>query len=218
MKIDWQTAYIPGYQGQAEIVRRIHESPSQKLCVILPGRNFAPDKSALDLIGQMALQHGWDLLSLRYSFQVSPYAADAMKLDDLLVEAQGILPFLAGYQEVCLVGKSLGSSLARRLIDQVEAPERSLLLVTPLPDSFAGAAPCPRLCLIGTADPVFPESTAAREARPAEWRCYEGADHGLYVPGDWRATASLWQRLTADAEAFLTRNLPQGCSPHWPTT
>jgi hypothetical protein len=211
-----ESILIPGHQGQAELLRLRQDPPARKLLVILPGRNYDPDRSPLELLGMMALSHGYEMLGLRYSFQVSPYPTENLSLDDLEREVDGILPYLAGYDEVCIAGKSLGSSLARRLLPKVTAAERSLILLTPLPDAVEGDAPVDRLCLVGDADPVFPLVAAAREAHPAEWRVYPGADHGLQIGTDWRATAQLWQALVAEAEAFLTRKVPRGCSPHWP--
>lgn len=206
---------IPGHQGQAELIFERQDPRSRKLLVVLPGRMYDPNRSPLELIGLMALSHGYELLTVRYSFQVSPYPTEQLSLDDLEREVVGILPHLAEYDEVCLVGKSLGTSVARRLLAKVEAPERSLVLLTPMPDSVEGESPVDRLCLIGEADPVFPRVAARREAHPTEWRLYPGADHGLQVGRDWRATAQVWQGITAEVEAFLTRKTPRGCSPHW---
>lgn len=211
----YESIRIPGYQGEAELVCQRQEPRSRKVVVLLPGRNYLPNRSPLELIGLMALSHGYELLCLRYSFQVSPYSTERFSLDDLEREVDGILPHLTEYEEVCLVGKSLGSSMAQRLLGKVTAPERSLVLLTPLPDSVVGDSPVDRLCLVGDADPVFPGLAAAREAHPAEWRVYPGADHGLQVGHDWRATVQVWQGVTAEVEAFLTRRVPRGCSPHW---
>ncbi|HLO04446.1 MAG TPA: hypothetical protein VK191_15150 [Symbiobacteriaceae bacterium] len=211
-----ETIPFPGYQGQAELYLQRQEPRSRKLVVILPGHHYYANRSPLELIGMMALSYGYEVLELRYSYQVSPYPTEAMSLDDLEREVDGILPYLDGYEEVCLVGKSLGTSLARLLVAKVGAPERSLILLTPLPDSVAGEPPVDRLCLIGDADPVFPRVAASREAHPAEWRIYPGVNHGLQVERDWRATAQVWQGIVAEAEAFFTRKAPRGCSPHWP--
>lgn len=166
----------------------------------------------------MALAHGYEVLSVRYSFQVSPYPTERMALEDLEREVDGLLPYLTDYDEVCLVGKSLGTSIARRLLAKVKTPERSLVLLTPLPDSVEGESVVDRLCLIGDADHIFPRVATSRVAHPAEWRVYPGADHGLQVGRDWRATAQVWQGIAAEVEAFLTRRAPRGCSPHWSNT
>lgn len=211
-----ESILIPGLQGHAELLLWRLEPRSRRLMVILPGHFYDPDRSALELISLMALSHGYEVLGMRYSFQVSPYPTAKLSLDDLEREVDGLLPYFAEYGELCLVGKSLGTSMARRLLGKETAPERSLILLTPLPDSVEGESLVDRLCLIGDADPVFPRVAASREAHPAEWRVYPGADHGLQVAGDWRATAQVWQGITAEVEAFLTRKVPRGCSPHWP--
>lgn len=200
-----KSALLPGHQGQAQILQYRQSDPSNRILLLLPGQNYAPDRSPLELLTEMATQAGWDVVSFRYSFQVSPYPTENLAFDDLEREVLGVLPQLAGYQEVCLAGKSLGTSMARRLIGQIQASKRSLLLITPLPDSFTGEATCPRLCLIGDQDPLFDQTASARAAHPAEWRVYPGADHALQVQGDWRATAGVWQALVADAERFLAR-------------
>lgn len=205
----------PGLQGEAELVFQRQDPRSRRLLVVLPGRNYEPNRSPLELIGLMALSHGYEVLTLRYSFQVSPCPTEQMSLDDLEREVDGLLLYLTEYDEVCLVGKSLGTSMARRLLAKIENAERSLVLLTPLPDSVVEASPVDRLCLIGNADRFFPMVAASREAHPAEWRIYAGASHGLQVEGDWRATAQVWQGITAEVEAFLTRKVPRGCSPHW---
>jgi predicted alpha/beta-hydrolase family hydrolase len=200
-----KSVLLPGHQGQAELLQYSQPTPSKRLLLLLPGRYYATDRSPLELLAEMGTQNGWDVLGFRYSFQVSPYPTENLTFDQLEREVLGILPHLAGYQEVCLGGKSMGSSMARRLLGQTQAQERSLLLITPLNDSFAGAATVPRLCLIGDQDPLFDQTASARAAHPAEWRVYPGADHSLQVQGDWRATAGVWQALVADAESFLAR-------------
>lgn len=203
--VNAESIHIPGYQGEAELLRYRQASSSSRVLLLLPGQNYAPVRSSLELLVEMALQRGWEVLALRYSFQVSAYSTRSMDLDDLEREVLGVLPFLSSYAEVCLAGKSLGTIMARRLLDRLEAPNRSLLLITPNPEAVLGEVDVDRLCLVGDRDRFLEQTAVARAARPDEWRVYPGADHGLLVEGDWRATAAVWQALVSDAEAFLTR-------------
>ena len=63
----------------------------------------------LHYIRMISLQHGYDVLSLQYGFQVAGTAPKHG--DDVLREARRavVTTLTRGYREVCFVGKSMGS-------------------------------------------------------------------------------------------------------------
>lgn len=182
-----------------------HEPGSGKLLVLLPGLRYSCDRSVLHLIRAMALQHGFDVLSLQYGFQSGGQRPTD---EELLAEITAAFTAVMGrgYGEVCFVGKSMGSPLAMALTRAAQVPHVSAILLTPLPEVLGPVDGIRALAIIGTADPVYamPECRDSRQRADMEWLVLEDLDHGLEVNGDWRRSIAALPQIIAACERFLT--------------
>ncbi|MEW6227099.1 MAG: hypothetical protein AB1700_03255 [Bacillota bacterium] len=191
-----------------------HEPASDRLVVMLPGRNYSCDRPVLHYIRIMSLQHGFDVLSLQYGFQV---AGGAPKYEDMLGEVTRTSAAVAtrGYSEICFVGKSLGSPLALALARSAQISKVSVTLLTPIPEALQPTDGIRALAVIGTADPVFamPEYKESRQRGDMEWLVLDGLHHGLEVEGSWTNSMAALKQIVATCERFLTCDAPHKSSP-----
>ena len=184
----------------------LHREPAgSKLLVLLPGRNYSCDRPALHYLRLMALQHGWDVLSLQYSFQLADVGPTEAELyAEVRTAVAQVLGH--GYQALCFAGKSMGTPLAVKLARAFKAPRVCLLLLTPLESALEHLDGLPALVLIGTADPLYetPAVQAARRTAGVQWHEFADLNHSLEIRGDWQHSAAALPQLVGTCERFLT--------------
>jgi hypothetical protein len=182
-----------------------HDDPrSTRLTVMLPGRGYTCDYPVLYYLRRAAIKHGFDVLSIEYGFQAAHLDLDvqttAYLQDDVL---QAVAPVLQrGYEQVCIVGKSLGTPLAAELVKIVQVEDLSVILLTPIGGAFEGMDTIRALAMIGTDDAFYsPEMIAAFPN--IQWRVFDGLNHSLEVKGDWKASIAALGEVIATCEEFL---------------
>ncbi|HEX2906811.1 MAG TPA: alpha/beta family hydrolase [Phototrophicaceae bacterium] len=190
-----------------------HEPPSADLLILLPGRGYTCNHPVLYYLRHAGIERGYDVLSIEYAFQVASRDLDADSLtalaEDVLVATQAVLA--RGYQRVCIAGKSLGTPLAGELARTITSGAVSLLLLTPIGGALQGLGDCPTLAIIGTADPLYtPELVSAYDDHPTiTWQVYDGLNHSLEMPGDWRASLAVLPEIITGCETFMSRGTAQ---------
>ena len=179
-----------------------HEQPAG-LLVLLPGRGYTCDHPVLHYLRKAAADLGYDVLSVWYSFQMSPQEDDArVTMEQLADEVdQAISVALRrGYDRVCIAGKSLGTPLAALHARQVER----LILLTPIGTAAQDVGATPTLAVIGTADPMYQPEQIETSGANVGWLVLDGLDHGLEAPGDWAASLDALARITQACVEFLS--------------
>jgi pimeloyl-ACP methyl ester carboxylesterase len=112
-----------------------------------------------------------------------------------------------GVEKPVLIGKSLGTLAASLAADRGLAAVWFTPLLTDEPTVLAlrrTSAPC--LLIGGTADPWW-DGSAARSAR-TQLIEVEGADHGMFVPGELSASAAVLSQVMTAVEQFLDQLWP----------
>ncbi len=184
-----------------------HDTPSEKLLIMLPGRGYTCEHPVLYYLRRAAMVGGYDVLSVQYGFQVANVELDAENAaylrEDVQKAVEGTLP--GGYRRVCVAGKSMGTPLAAELIRNLTNDTRSLILLTPLEGVVSSVGDIRTLAIIGTADPVYkPEEVAAFKNHPmVTWRVFENLNHSLENPDDWRTSLGALLDITGACEVFL---------------
>lgn len=184
-----------------------HTPPSDQLMILLPGRGYTCDHPLLHYVRGIGLQHGWDVLAVRYGFQVADRDLKSEETPDLLDEVSQTAAqvYARGYRRLCLVGKSLGTPLAAQLAKESPVEQTALLLLTPIGGALHGLGGIRTLAVIGTADPLY--SPALIDAFAGEpllrWQVYENLNHALEADGDWRASLARLAEIMAVCEQFL---------------
>ncbi|MEZ4669457.1 MAG: hypothetical protein R3E39_16240 [Anaerolineae bacterium] len=186
-----------------------HDPLSDKLLVVLPGRAYTFDFPALYHLREAALQLGYDVLSIEYGFQAGHKDFEATQSGFLMDDVMGVLTQvnMDSYKRVAIAGKSLGSPLAAELARSMSNVEMRLLLLTPIGGAVQGLGDIHTLAVIGTADPLYSaDEVAGFEHHPTiKWRVFEGLNHGLEVPSDWRGSLSVLPEIIGVCANFLAR-------------
>jgi hypothetical protein len=180
------------------------DPPSTRLMIMLPGRGYTCDYPVLYYLRRAALNLGFDVLSVEYGFQAANLDLDtqtsAYLQDDV---SQAVAPVLQrDYEQVCIVGKSLGTPLAAELIKTLRVKELSAILLTPVGGAFEGMDTIRALAVIGTDDYFYSPDTVAAFPH-IRWRVFEGLNHSLEVKGDWKASITSLGEVIAACEEFI---------------
>ncbi|MBZ0301419.1 MAG: hypothetical protein K8J31_16850 [Anaerolineae bacterium] len=192
------------------VPQRLHQQDiaSNKLMIILPGRNYTIYHPALFYMTRMGLENGYDVLPVQYGFQVTgdlePQQIPLLE-EDVRLATQPVLK--RSYREICLVGKSLGSPLAIDLARTLDVDALSLILLTPVGAAMQSSTGFRVLGVIGTADPLYSEAVIKATSDKVTWRVFKGINHGLLDDRDWRHSAHAIEEIISDCEAFLRGEL-----------
>jgi alpha-beta hydrolase superfamily lysophospholipase len=181
----------------------------QGLMIILPGRGYLLEHPALHYLAKMAMELGYDVLGIRYSFQMNVYETSPevdydvlareveLAADEVLKERQ--------YTKVVIAGKSLGTPLAVRLGERFNKVDLRYILFTPIMNVTELVRERPTLAVIGTADAAYDaELVRADEEKPyMQWHVLDGVNHGLEFEYGWDSTIGVLGRVIGQCEAFL---------------
>jgi predicted alpha/beta-hydrolase family hydrolase len=183
------------------------------LVVSLPGDNYGVDGPLLYYPNQRLWRGGWDTAGITYGYQSAGKRFAPLAIAGVLDECQRAIEVLLhqrDYQQLVLMGKSLGASLVALLCQQLVLPAwtRAVYLTPPLgamfnPIFLETAQPA---CLaLGTVDRFYdPEALRAlRQARTFHLIQIEGADHSLNIEGDLQASLDGVKRVTEEVIAFI---------------
>lgn len=203
---DWLATSVAGQNIHHRYVYHI-EQASDRLLVMLPGSGYTCDMPVMYYLRNVAMQQGWDTLSVTYASQAYP----DYKSENLIAEVQLALdqsPLGGGkYKRLCVAGKSLGAPLAVEIALQQMTIDTSLILLTPIMDTSARVGQVPTLAIIGTADhyyyPGIAETT--RDMPNVTWNVFEGLDHRLEAPQDWHKSLEMLLQIATTCAKFLER-------------
>ncbi len=181
-----------------------HESASERLIVMLPGRGYTCNHPVMHYLRKVGLTLGWDVLSVEYGFQTANLPLTPERMPDIWDDVrQATREVLSNYEMVCIAGKSLGTPLAAQLAAQLAGNlERALILLTPIRDAVQMANNVKTLAVAGTADPVYDPDSVIDTANVA-WRVFDGLNHSLEVAGDWQASVRALEQVIASCVDFL---------------
>ena len=183
-----------------------HQIGTGRPAILAPGGNYGPDgpllmyaRLAVDRRGGRTrpivwqLSEGWDLGQHRG--QVASQVTSAI---DEMTAATGAAPLV--------IGKSLGSLAAPVVADRGLTAVWFTPLLTDEPTVAAlrrATGPC--LLVGGTADGAW-DGQVARSITPDVVEI-DGADHGMFVPGQLAASAAVLGQVITAVEDFLDRTV-----------
>lgn len=203
MTLESQVLRVPLPNGkEGEHLFTTHVSPrSSWLLLIAPGRGYTCDHPVLHYLRKLALELGYDVLSVRYNFQNSLSRMRSPSDDDLEQELEAAFAALPPhYQRICFAGKSLGTPLVISAAKRYRADDTRLILLTPILPKLE-TEDISTLAVIGSADSVYtPEMVSGNPH--VTWRVFDGLNHGLET-NDWRGTLHALSELMSILETFL---------------
>lgn len=194
------------------------ESASERLMIMLPGRGYLNEHPVMYYLRMMAVERGFDVLSVTYGFQAHLYSTEGIQGDLLDEIRQAAEPVLAkeakqAYRQIVIAGKSLGTPLAAlygtELAARFPEAEIAFVLLTPVQKATAAVSERRTLAVIGTADAAYDADLIQSDQDHAwiDWLVLEGLNHGLEYPGDWKRSMAALGQITGACEQFLSGGL-----------
>ena len=203
MTLETRVLSVPLPDGtKGEHLFTAHAAPqSDWLLVMAPGRGYTCDHPLLHYLRKLALELGYDVLGVRYSFQSSLSAMRSPNNNDLEQELEAAFSALPShYQRICFAGKSLGTPLAVSAAKRHRAADTRLILLTPIMPRLE-TEDFPTLAVIGTDDFYYTPEMVSNNSH-VRWHVYDGLNHGLETQ-DWRGTLQVLPELLSILETFL---------------
>jgi dienelactone hydrolase len=209
---------IQGYQSVAVPNRFYRQSDTACLAVLFPGYRYSCEMPILYYPGQLMLTRGADVLQVDYFYDAPPdfdRRGDDPTLRQLYADAEAALE--AGlrqrrYEQVLLIGKSLGTAAMAHLLSRYSTlPRSAWVWLTPALDPIDVKRILTirpqSLVVVGTADPWYDANRIGELEQVASARCVviEKANHGLLIDGDIRLSVQALERVVGEMESFLNQ-------------
>ncbi len=163
---------------------------SNKLAVIFPGMGYHSDKPLLYYAKKFAREHGYEVVDIKYDFQVraKDIMADKETKNEVFYhavrEAEKQLEDVdfTSYDSVMFIGKSIGTTVAA-YIDKAHEINATHIVFTPVPETFEHLKKEGGLVLHGTADPWCDTKLVEEKCKELKLHLYkvEGANHSLEI-------------------------------------
>jgi predicted alpha/beta-hydrolase family hydrolase len=188
------------------------------LAVLYPGLNYTCDMPLLYYPANLLLQHGADVLEVKADYNQPAF--QALPGDERLrwAYADASAALQAGraqrqYNQVVLIGKSIGTLAMAALISAGQVDGAILIWLTPLLHQpvlvqAATGYQGPALFVVGTADSTYDagELERIRSATQAEAIFVEGGDHRLEVEGELYLSLHRMEEILHGIQEFLLRH------------
>jgi hypothetical protein len=193
------------------------EGEARRLAIVLPGIGYTADMPVLYYPRALLLEMGADVLAVRYAYNENPEFSrlsgeERMRWVDADVDAASAAGLAQRpYEEITLVGKSLGTLAMAYLLEANDrlAGADCVWLTPVLADDRLRARIGQRrhhaLFVIGTADPYYQPAwlDEVRQATGGDAMVVEGADHSLELAGSVDRSLDVMQQLVRTLRAFF---------------
>lgn len=182
----------------------ITKKSSDKLMILLPGRGYTIAAPLMRYIGQIGRSHGYDVLYVSYAIHMTHVDNWLTRVADIFADTQAVVNQvdLSVYESVCVVGKSLGTMVACQLLSQVELPNPSMLMLTPIQNAMSLISEVRALAIIGTNDPAY-NPDHVNNTSFHEWKVYDNLNHSLEIKGEWEQSLGVLIDILKDCEQFI---------------
>lgn len=186
----------------------------KRLALIFPGIGYNMDKPLLHYARRIVTEANYDVLIMPY---VSKDFEDGRVTKAGVLRAYQLCQTCLGkqemksYEEILLIGKSVGTLLAGMCISDLKERSRSELrfvMFTPLRPTFPYLKEQHVLALAGTRDPVITEEELQSLAEQNEipLKLYEGANHSLEVRGKPGRSVEILADIVREFQGFISEN------------
>lgn len=177
---------------------------SDKLMILLPGRGYTIDSPLFHYIRPIGIQYGYDILSIRYAIHVTKVENWITRIADIHSDTQKAIEQVLehNYQTVCVVGKSLGTPIAATIANQLDAPNKSVLMLTPIQSAMSLLTDIRALAIIGTSDPAYDPDMIV-ETDTQSWLVLDDLNHSLEYKNDRDKSLDILKQILSTCESFI---------------
>jgi len=177
---------------------------SDKLMILLPGKGYTIHSPLFHYIKPMGIQNGFDVLSINYAIHVTQVDNWITRISDIQADTQKAVDHVLqhDYQTVCVVGKSLGTPIAATIANQLDAPNTSVLMLTPIQAAMSMLNHIRTLGIIGTSDPAYdPELIVETDTQ--SWLVFDDLNHSLEYKNDRNKSLDVLKQILSSCESFI---------------
>jgi len=177
---------------------------SDKLMILLPGKGYTIHSPLFHYIKPMGIQNGFDVLSINYAIHVTQVDNWITRISDIQADTQKAVDHVLqhDYQTVCVVGKSLGTPIAATIANQLDAPNKSVLMLTPIQAAMSMLNQIRTLGIIGTSDPAYdPELIVETDTQ--SWLVFDDLNHSLEYRNDRNKSLDVLKQILSSCESFI---------------
>ena len=216
--VSFKTLEIRGYRN--ELVPNTllwQEKEARQVAVIFPGVGYTCHMPLLYYPSQALLALGMDVLWVEYNYirqpayrMLSGAEQNQWLIADVAAACKNVRAQRA-YQEIVLIGKSMGTRAMAQLIatDARLAQCRDVWLTPVLRDDTVREQIRSRrqaLVVIGTADPYYDSAYLAelQAETPSRVLVVQDADHSMEIKGDVRSSLMVLEKVTLAIEVFFS--------------
>lgn len=192
------------------------DGETQHVAIVLPGMGYTCQMPLLYYPTKLLLERGADVLWVEYAYHQRPDFQSlsgreqvAWLLGDVKAACNAALAMRV-YQQITLVGKSLGTLAMGHLIGDARFKDADCIWLTPLLRNERLIAQieqnAPRsLFVIGTADPVYDAAHLAdvKAATESEAVVIEGANHSMEIEGHTERSLDALVQIMRAVQSFL---------------
>lgn len=211
------TLEVHGYRGPVPNTFMRQEEQKGAVAVVYPGMSYSVDAPLLYFPTWMLVDHGVDVLLFQRLYGDTPGFSslpdgeqEQWILGDAAAVCQAVLS-QRPYQELILVGKSLGTVSMAHIAANERLPHLRALWLTPILTREDVRMQIRRLgsrsvFAIGTADRLYGKAWIDElRAAGATSVIIDGAGHGLTVPGQWQRSLNALTQVLEAFQALLQR-------------
>lgn len=177
---------------------------SNKLMILLPGKGYTVNSPLFHYIHPIGINYGFDVLSITYGIHVTQVENWITRIPDIHADTQKAVEHVLehDYQNVCVVGKSLGTPIAAAIANQLNAPKKSILMLTPIQAAMSMVNNIRTLGIIGTADPAY-DPNMIRESDTLSWMVLDDLNHSLEYRNDRDKSLDILKQILSTCETFI---------------
>lgn len=192
---------------------RRHSIQADSIVIAFPGQAYYMDAPVMWYSSLAALESGYDVLGLEYSFQVRGNDDSGSNLPTVVKEVSDSLSrFFRDfhYKRIVFVAKSIGTVIASEVIQNLSLNLEGFIFLTPLERVIGFMNSTARkLIVVGDSDPAFPSAAVREVADQESVFLVPDSNHILEVPGNSLRSIDNLKDITSRCGEFL-RSLPSG--------
>jgi len=182
---------------------------SDTLIVILPGYKYTILAPLLYYSLNVALESGYDVLALNYGFHKQDIELKNEEKEYSISESkEAILKALAiksDYKKIIFLGKSMGTTVQCKLINDFSNYEQLHIFLTPLPEcieTIKNSKGC--LVIVGEDDHAFKQVhlKMIEDSQNIKTKTIERADHRLET-GDYRESIDILKDVSNEIHNYI---------------
>lgn len=175
---------VESYAGTV-LKQELNKQNSNTLVVLLPGIGYTIYGPLLYYSYNIAVELGYDVLSIEYGFQKMNQSFDQKYYSNLIDESRIAIDkvFCCGkYTKIIFIGKSFGTGIMSNLLSYYQSIITVIpIYITPIKSAMSSIRSFNSLVIIGTNDPYYDDMKNINGLDNVRMYILEGADHDMEV-------------------------------------